>query len=130
MARATFLCAATICAQAAFDCSFNSSIPRQHIAYHMDHEPKMDGKLDDPAWQEVGFTEDFVDIATNITPQFRTRAKIRWTDSFLYIGAAVDDPAVWANITHTCREGARLRYWVCDYGLYLGSSPAFLWQIA
>ena len=88
----------------------------------------MDGKLDDPAWQEVGFTEDFVDIATNITPQFRTRAKIRWTDSFLYIGAAVDDPAVWANITHTCRE--RGRRGACDCGLYLGSPSVFFWQIA
>ena len=70
----------------------------------------MDGKLDDPEWEEVGFTEDFVDIATDIIPQasatttqgegcifstvlflqFRTRAKIRWSDNFLYVGAMVE----------------------------------------
>lgn len=50
----------------------------------------MDGKLDDPEWEEVGFTEDFVDIATSIIPQFRTRAKIRWSDNFLYVGAMVE----------------------------------------
>lgn len=62
----------------------------------------MDGKLDDPEWEEVGFTDTFVDIATSITPQFHTRAKIRWSDDYLYIGALVQDPAVWANITRTC----------------------------
>jgi hypothetical protein len=91
-------------ASAAFDCSFSSSQPRQYVAYNVSNDDDLviDGKLDDPAWQEVGFTDAFVDIATSITPEFRTRAKIRWNDKFLFVGAMIEDPHVWANISTTC----------------------------
>jgi hypothetical protein len=32
-------------------------------------------------------------------PRFRTRQKIRWDDSFLYVGALLEETAVWANNT-------------------------------
>ena len=91
-------------ASASFDCSFSSTQPRQYIAYNVSNAEDlvMDGKLDDPAWQEVGFTDAFVDISTSITPQFRTRAKIRWNEKFLFVGAMIEDPHVWANISTTC----------------------------
>lgn len=60
-----------------------------------------DGRLDDAAWQAVPFTESFVDIrgAGFPTPRFETRAKMRWDDRFLYVGAVVFDNAIWANQT-------------------------------
>lgn len=92
------------CAQASsIDCTFSSSYPRQYVAYKTNGgDLVIDGKLDDAAWEAVGFTEPFVDISTNLTPRFDTRAKIRWDDTYLYVGAALVDNAVWANITHTC----------------------------
>ena len=49
----------------AFDCSFSSSYPRTYVAYrNFDRDIVIDGKLDDAAWSEVGFTDDFVDIST------------------------------------------------------------------
>lgn len=94
--------AAALAAAAAIDCSFSSIYPRQYVAYKTAGDIVVDGKLDEPAWTEVGFTDPFVDISTNTTPKFDTRAKIRWDDTNLYIGAVVTDEAIWANITHTC----------------------------
>jgi hypothetical protein len=99
---AYFLSAANTGRATSTDCTFASSYPRQYVAYKTDHDLVIDGKLDDPAWMEVGFTEDFVDISTNTTPWLRTNAKIRWDDNYLYVGGYLMDPNVWANISFTC----------------------------
>ena len=76
--------------------------PRQYVAYYTDTPPVFDGRLDDPVWQEVGASEPFVDISTATRPEYDTTVKVRWDDTYLYIGAWVQDPAAWANITHAC----------------------------
>ena len=39
----------------------NYGLPRTYIAYHLgDKTINIDGKLDDEAWAEVPWTEDFV----------------------------------------------------------------------
>jgi hypothetical protein len=60
----------------------------------------IDGVLDEPAWRAAAWTDDFVDIEGNIrpTPRFRTRAKMIWDDSCLYIGAELAEPHVWATL--------------------------------
>ena len=68
--------------------------PRQYIAYRAppsaasSESPAVtiDGDLDKPFWNDVAWTEDFVDIATDTAPKFRTRVKMRWDDNFLYVG--------------------------------------------
>ena len=76
--------------------------PRQYVAYRANHPPVMDGRLDEPFWEQVPFTSTFVDISTNVTPHLTTRAKVRWNDEWLYVAGELHEPAVWANITHTC----------------------------
>ena len=61
--------------------------------------PKIDGKLDDPAWKRAPWTSLFVDIANDVKPRFETRAKILWDDRALYIGAELEEPHVWATLT-------------------------------
>jgi hypothetical protein len=90
-------------AASAFDCSFSSSYPRTYVAYrNFDRDLVIDGRLDDAAWQEVGFTEDFVDISTATTPRLRTNIKMRFDDDFLYIGARMQETMLAANITYCC----------------------------
>lgn len=90
---------------------------------------KIDGSLDDPAWLEVPFTRSNPDICGTAEscptegarsskypcggnccleslkpgicdkPRFTTRQKIRWDDEFLYVGAELEEPQVWANNT-------------------------------
>lgn len=61
----------------------------------------IDGSLRDPAWAELPWTDDFVDITGNpdLRPRFRTRVKIGWDDGFLYVGAEMEEPHVWGTIT-------------------------------
>jgi hypothetical protein len=75
--------------------------PRQYVAYRTDRPLTVDGRLDEPAWQAAGWTEDFVDILgpSKPAPRFRTRAKILWDSTDLFIGAELADPDVWATIT-------------------------------
>ncbi len=84
--------------------------PRQYIAYRSDvvnisstteaQEPAItiDGNLDKPFWQDVPWTEDFVDISTDTPPSQRTMVKMRWDDEFLYVGARMEETDVWATL--------------------------------
>lgn len=49
----------------------------------------IDGDLDKSFWSDVDWTDDFVDIATDTSPGFRTKVKMRWDDEFLYVGGWV-----------------------------------------
>mmetsp|Transcript_16031 Transcript_16031/g.22487 ORF Transcript_16031/g.22487 Transcript_16031/m.22487 type:complete len:424 (-) Transcript_16031:303-1574(-) len=86
------------------DCGYSNSYPRQYVAYKLEEgKPiSIDGRMDEEAWSEVGYTETFVDISTEIKPRLDTRTKIRWDDEFLYIGAHVTEPEAFANISSTC----------------------------
>ena len=61
----------------------------------------IDGKLDDAAWAEAPWTNDFVDIEGHAKPKprFRTRAKLLWDDDYLYIAAELEEPQVWGTLT-------------------------------
>jgi hypothetical protein len=86
-----------------FDCTYASIYPRQYVAYRLkpgDLDPSaLDGDLTKAAWAEVPWTENFGDIATATAPQFSTRAKLRWDDEFLYVGAQMEEPQAWATLT-------------------------------
>jgi hypothetical protein len=78
--------------------------PRQYVAYRLaaGQALSLDGKLDEKAWAEVGWTSDFVDISERAAPPLRTRAKLRWDDEFLYVGAQLEETQVAANISSCC----------------------------
>ena len=62
----------------------------------------IDGNLDKPFWNDVEWSEDFVDIATDTAPKFRTKVKMRWDDHFLYVGrsALISDVPFLFNLSH------------------------------
>jgi hypothetical protein len=61
----------------------------------------IDGRLNEPSWQEAEWTEVFGDIEgpAKPAPRFRTRAQMLWDDRYLYIGAYLEEPHVWATLT-------------------------------
>ena len=75
--------------------------PRGYVCYRAEEPLEIDGRLDKPAWNVAPWTEDFGDIEGDIrpAPRFRTRAKMLWDDRFLYIGAELEEPHVWATLT-------------------------------
>ncbi len=74
--------------------------PRSYICYHTDKPLKIDGKLNEPAWTKAKWTEDFVDIMgpSKPAPRFRTRVKMLWDDKYLYVGAELQEPDIWATL--------------------------------
>ena len=76
-------------------------IPQGYVCYHASSPVKIDGQLDEPAWQPVPWTENFADIegAAKPSPRFRTRAKMLWDDEYFYVAAELEEPQVWATLT-------------------------------
>lgn len=75
--------------------------PRQYICFHAPSTPVIDGRIDDPAWQAVAWTEDFTDIEGPLrpAPQYRTRVRMLWDERCLYIAAEMEEPDLWATLT-------------------------------
>jgi hypothetical protein len=78
-----------------------SIVPQGYLCRHTSTPILVDGKLDDAAWADAPWTDDFVDIqnGTQPKPRFRTRAKLLWDKDYLYIAAEIEDPHVWATLT-------------------------------
>lgn len=83
-----------------FDTRYAAQRPRQYVCYYttgLDPD-RVDGDLTKEAWAEVPFTEDFVDIKTPTAPRFRTRAKMRYDDAYLYVGAELCESNIWGTL--------------------------------
>ena len=59
----------------------------------------IDGRLDDPAWQDAPWTEPFVQTMTGAPGQPRTRARLTWDAEFLYAAFEVEDDYLRADLS-------------------------------
>jgi len=87
--------------------TFEIAFPKDfsnYICYATNDSIVIDGKLDDSAWGKVSFSNSFVDIegAKFPAPLYDTKIKMLWDDDYLYIGAWMEEPHIWA--TYTERE--------------------------
>ncbi|HVW97812.1 MAG TPA: carbohydrate-binding family 9-like protein [Mucilaginibacter sp.] len=76
--------------------------PKGYIAHHINTAPVIDGNLDDVEWQHATWTDDFTDIESSSkpAPPLKTNFKILWDDSCLYVAARIEEPNLWATLTH------------------------------
>jgi hypothetical protein len=74
--------------------------PKQYVCYRTDYPLDIDGKLNETAWLQAAWTDDFVDIEGDLKPQprLRTRAKMLWNGRFFYIAGELEEPEVWAKL--------------------------------
>ncbi len=74
---------------------------RHYPCHRVQRPPALTGRLDDLAWADLPWTDDFVDIEGSARPEppLRTRAKLGWDGDHLYVGAFLEDPHVQATIT-------------------------------
>jgi len=75
--------------------------PRGYVCGRAAGPVAFDGRLDDGAWKDAPWTDDFVDIEGDkrLKPRFRTRAKMLWDDHYFYIGAELEEPHVQGTYT-------------------------------
>ncbi len=76
-------------------------LPKGYVCVRAEQPIVMDGKLDDKAWLDAPWTDDFVDIlgGRKPPPRFRTRAKMLWDDTYFYVAAELAEPHVWGTLT-------------------------------
>ena len=75
--------------------------PSHYLCRRASAPIQIDGRLDDPAWRNAPWTGWFVDIegSKKPKPRLRTRVKLLWDDEYLYVGAQLAEPHVWATLT-------------------------------
>ena len=85
----------------AFLLSNPRAVPLSYRAPHVAVPPRIDGRLDDAAWAHAPWSADFVDIEGDRrpVPSLRTRMKLAWDDSTLYVAGEMAEPHLWATIT-------------------------------
>jgi hypothetical protein len=60
---------------------------------------QIDGKLDEPAWQQASVLKDFAVYWEHRVPKTTTRARLLWDDQYLYFAADMDDSDLYADVT-------------------------------
>ncbi len=75
--------------------------PRGYVAARVSGRIVIDGRLDDATWRTAAWSDAFVDIEGDAKPRpaWPTRVKMAWDDDFLYVGAELVEPHVWATLT-------------------------------
>jgi hypothetical protein len=75
--------------------------PKHYVVKHTSEILKMDGHLDERAWEKASWRSDFEDIegSKRPLPAHQTRVKMLWNDSTLFIAADLREPQVWATQT-------------------------------
>ncbi len=75
--------------------------PKGYVCGRTNTPVRIDGTLDEAGWSDAPWTEYFGDIEGSLKPEprYHTRVKMMWDDSCLYIGAEIEEPDVWANLT-------------------------------
>ena len=86
---------------ASLACVQLSAQPKLYDCHRTDSPLKIDGRLDAAAWTKAAWTDAFIDIVgeDHPKPRFQTRIKMLWDDEYLYIGAEMEEPDVWATLT-------------------------------
>ena len=76
-------------------------VPKGYVCCRADNPPRIDGHLDDGAWQLAPWTDDFVNIEGDRrpAPRFRTRVKMLWDAEYFYLVAEMEEPHVWGTLT-------------------------------
>lgn len=69
----------------------NVTEPREYRAPKASTPPVIDGDLSDPAWASAPWTPAFVRSTTGAPVRQRTRAKLVWDDTHLYVAFDVED---------------------------------------
>ena len=75
--------------------------PFEYVCRRAESPIRIDGRLDDAAWRAADWTEVFGDIEGELKPEprYRTRVQMLWDDKYIYIGAYLEEPHVWATLT-------------------------------
>ena len=70
-----------------------------YTAYKIDAAVKIDGKLDEAAWENAPRSSNFRDLISGRSTIHETKAAVLWDDEFLYVGYWIEEPDLQATLT-------------------------------
>lgn len=75
--------------------------PTTTVVYRTAEPLRIDGRLDEEAWNRTGWLDPFVHIAGEAAEpeEYRTRVKLLWDDNYLYVGAELTEEHIWGTMT-------------------------------
>ncbi len=116
----TVVCLAALLTAAAH-AQDSHSVPHSYDCHYTKTPIRIDGRIDDPAWQKAPWTSDFVDIegTSKPAPRFRTRAKMLWDDKYLYIAAELEE----SNVTGTLTKHDSVIFKDNDFEVFIKPLP-------
>lgn len=90
-----------VCLKLCLGFSQTTLTPLQYTCFRTSKPLKIDGKLNEPAWQKAKWTSLFLDIEGDKKPlpTQNTKAKMLWDDKYLYIAAELEEEHIWAYQT-------------------------------
>lgn len=71
---------------------------REYEVERIQETISIDGKLNEPGWQNTAFTEEFVVHTDGAKPELSTKAQMLWDAKNLYIAFTVFDNHIWATM--------------------------------
>jgi hypothetical protein len=77
--------------------------PPTYNCKRIEKEITLTGKLDDPLWKTAEVVE-LVDAATGIRKGYHTKARMLWSQKYLYVGFECEDEYVWGTLTKRDEE--------------------------
>jgi len=74
--------------------------PKSYTAVFAAVPPELDGDIGDKAWKNVSWTDLFEDIEGDRRPKpaHRTRVKMLWDKTYLYVAAELEEPHIWGGL--------------------------------
>jgi hypothetical protein len=87
----------------------------------------VDGRLDEPTWDDAPWTEPFGHITGDLErqPRYETRVRMLWDDDRLYVGAVMEEPHVWATMT----ERDEIVFLENDFEVFLDPDDDGAWYV-
>ncbi len=75
--------------------------PKYYVCYRSEEPIEINGDLRKSSWNRAKWSDNFVDILGDAKPlpALSTRFKMLWDNDFLYVGAELEEPDLWATIT-------------------------------
>ena len=80
--------ASLVCAQT------KNLVPKTYTAYKTAQKINIDGEDLDEAWQNILWSEPFIDIEGIKQPTYKTQVKMLWDDTYFYVLAKMKEPHV------------------------------------
>lgn len=76
----------------------SGDVPRTYVAQKATAMITIDGIADEADWGAAAWSAPFIDIEGIVVPKYRTRMKMLWDETYLYVYADMEEPHVWGTL--------------------------------